>query len=394
MTDEDQARVLRHALAARLTAGGALRDPRWITAFEKVPRHLLVPQFLLDRARNGTYETVDSADPARHGEWLERVYADEPLVTQTAGPFSVSSSSQPSLMAEMLEALAITGRERVLEIGTGTGYNAALLCEGLSSDDQVFSVDIDPELIAAARDRLSRAGYRPAVAALDGEGGWPARAPYQRIIATCSMPRVPAGWIAQIAEGGLILVNLYRQLGGGALALLRVEHGQASGRFLPFSGGFMPTRTLRRVSGPELLEEHRAGDEAAGCDGAARATAISAEVLRDDAFGMVAALRVDAGQVGLLPEGEPEQHWLLSGDGSWAYQTAGEDGGLVAVQAGPAALWDQVEAAHEEWTALGRPGRGEYGLTVTAGGDHIIWHGSPSGPSWVLDPGTCRGGLA
>src|SRR5262249_50607853 len=155
----------------------------------------------------------------------------------------------PSLMARMLEALDITGTERVLEIGTGTGYNAALLCEGLDDGGHVVSVDIDGGLVEAARAHLSSLGYAPTVATVDGEAGYPDPAPYDRIIATCSLPRVPVEWIAQTAEGGLILLNLFRDLGGGALALLRVEGGQASGHFLPTYGGFMPTRTLARVTG-------------------------------------------------------------------------------------------------------------------------------------------------
>ncbi|MCW2914403.1 MAG: Protein-L-isoaspartate(D-aspartate) O-methyltransferase [Actinomycetia bacterium] len=379
--EEDQERDLRRALVAKLTEDGSLRDPRWIAAFQAVPRHVFVPRFLLDRTHTNTYEPVDATDPAQHREWLERVYSDEPLVTRVDGMFSVSSSSQPSLMADMLETLQITGAERVLEIGTGTGYNSALLCEGLGTDDQVFSVDIDADLVEAARGHLDGLGYRPTLATLDGAEGYPDGAPYDRIIATCSLPRVPVEWIAQTAEGGLILVNLYRDLGGGALALLRVEDGQASGHFMPYFGGFMPTCTIERIPGSELLATHRTHEDA-DRDGVERATAMSEDLLKDDTFGMVAALRVDAQRLGLLPEGEPEQFWLLGRDGSWAYQTTDKGGGLIAVQGGPIELWDQLEAAYDDWTALGRPAREEYGLTVTAGGEHIIWHGAPSGPSW------------
>jgi len=367
-------RELPHAMAAGLTASGALSSRRWVSAFEAVPRHVFVPRIFLDLDGTGSYELLDGCDPGRRREWLEQVYADEPLVIELDGDAWVSSSSQPSLMAMMLEALTVTGSERVLEVGTGTGYNAALLCAGLGSE-QVVSVDIDAGLVDTARARLRGLGYVPVLAAADGAGGYPGAAPYDRIIATCSMPRIPLGWLAQTAPGGLIMANLYRELGGGALALLAAAGDRASGHFLPFSGGFMPTRTVSRATGTDLLGRRRGG-------GARRPAAIDAGVLDDDAFGMFAALRLPGIQrLGLLPAGEPEQAWLLGHDGSWACQAG--PGGLVT-QGGPVRLWDLLEAIYRDWTALGCPPRAELGLTVTADGSHLLWHSAPDGPAWTL----------
>jgi protein-L-isoaspartate O-methyltransferase len=357
------ARELSRALVAKLRAAGALRSRRWINAFQAVPRHVLVPRIYVYRGRPGGYELLDSG---RRREWLEQVYADEPLVTELDGEVWVSSSSQPSLMAMMLESLAVTGAERVLEIGTGSGYNAALLCDGLGSG-QVASIDIDPALVGVARARLAGLGYTPDLAAADGAGGYPAAAPYDR---------VPRSWIVQAARGGLIMVSLYRELGGGALALLTAADGGASGRFLPFSGGFMPVRGERQVSGVDLLD---ACDEA---DGTRRPAAVSASVLDDDGFGMFAALRLPGCQrLGLLPADEASQTWLLGRDGSWAWQA---DPGGPVTQGGPARLWDRLEDAYRDWTALGGPPREEFGLTVTASGEHLLWHGTPDGPAWSL----------
>ena len=80
----------------------------------------------------------------------------------------------------------------------------------------------------------------------DGADGYRGGAPYDRVIATCSLPEIPAAWIDQAAPGARILVNLHRELGGGALALLTVSGGQASGHFASFFGGFM-TRTITTV---------------------------------------------------------------------------------------------------------------------------------------------------
>ncbi|HWR47240.1 MAG TPA: methyltransferase domain-containing protein [Pseudonocardiaceae bacterium] len=127
---------------------------------------------------------------------MELVYSDTTLITAVADyaergvRIPVSSSSKPDLMVRMLEELDVTDGDRVLEIGTGTGYNAALLSHRLGSQN-VFSLDVDPALIAAARPRLTRLGYHPTLAAVDGAAGLAGHAPYARIIATCSVPAIP-----------------------------------------------------------------------------------------------------------------------------------------------------------------------------------------------------------
>jgi hypothetical protein len=181
------------------------------------------------------------------------------------------------------------------------------------------------------------------------------------------MVRIPPSWIAQTSNGGLVLANLYRDLGGGALVLLHVGGDQASGHFLPFSGGFMPTRTHPIVRGVDLLEAH--AEDNVTMRQARAGTAVPCS----DAFSMFAALRVPAQRVGLLPDTGPEQTWLLGRDGSWAYQTASEDGPVV-VQGGPAKLWDMLDDACADWEALGRPPREAFGLSVMSTGEHPIWH--------------------
>lgn len=365
-------RELRRALAAGLAASGALRTPRWTRAFETVPRHVFAPVIIVG---DGTArELVDGAAPGQRERWLDLVYRDEPLVTQVSERGTwLSSSSQPSLMALMLEALDAVGGERILEVGTGTGYNAALLCEGLGSG-QVASIDIDAGLVSAARERLRQLGYAPDLATADGAAGYPAAAPYDRFIATCSLPRVPPAWIAQAAPGGLILLNLYRELGGGVLARLRVRDGRASGRFAPFFAGFMPARAIVPADAAELAGAHWA--EA----GERRAAQVPASALSEDAFGAFAALRLPGVQrIGMLPDGEPEQAWLVSGDGSWACHASG-----AVRQGGPRRLWDQVEALHRDWDDAGRPARDELGLTVTPDGGHRLWRGSEDEPGWAI----------
>jgi len=141
----------------------------------------------------GAGPPVYAAERQQRAHWLAAVYSDESLITKVVHVPSprgsgyqrfTSSSTLPSLMLTMLEALDVTDGCRVLEIGTGSGYNAALLCERLGSE-LLTSVDVDLELIELAGPRLAANGYTPTLAAVDGAKGYPPRAPYDRVIATC-----------------------------------------------------------------------------------------------------------------------------------------------------------------------------------------------------------------
>lgn len=296
------------------------------------------------------------------------VYSDEPLVTRL-DPWGVpaSSSTMPSLMAAMLDSLEVTGSERTLEIGTGTGYNTALLCHRLG-DDNVVSLDIDAELVECARSRLARLGYRPRLAVGDGADGFPAAAPFDRIIATCAWPRVPAGWLTQVRDGGLILVNLFRGLHGGGLAALRVRDGRASGGFLARYGGFMPSRTdLWTPPGPGRLPHPDLGE------GSRRPVLVSRQALdADDGFALVAALTVDVVRIPRWSE-DGERLWLHAPDGSWACLLDDE-----VVQGGSVMLWDAIEDAYRQWRSA--PSR-EMTLTVTADGPHVARYADVS---WTI----------
>src|SRR5207248_3424045 len=173
---------LRRRLVGHLLDEGVLADPRWVDAFQTVPRHVFLPRFFT--LSDGLWTAVDRED---HG-WLETVYSPAVLVTQLdddpsrwdvarrSGPLPgtpSSSSSMPSIMAIMLEELQVQDGHRVLEIGTGTGYNAALLSHRCGAG-QVSTVDIDPVIVREARERLAVAGYHPACAVGDGALGFPA----------------------------------------------------------------------------------------------------------------------------------------------------------------------------------------------------------------------------
>ncbi|MFI8822452.1 methyltransferase domain-containing protein [Streptomyces sp. NPDC053431] len=236
MFAEEGARA-RRALVREIEAYGALRDPAWRTAFAQVPRHLFVPYYYVPGA--GGYERLWSGDPdpARRTRWLLGAYRDGALATRVRDGELVSSASQPSLMARMLEALDVRDGHDVLEIGAGTGYHAALLCHRLG-DAHVTTVDLEEEITESARVHLAAAGYRPAVITGDGARGCAERAPYDRIVATCEVPSIPYAWLDQSRPDARILAPL----SSGLILLAVRDPDHAEGRFLATSAYFVALR--------------------------------------------------------------------------------------------------------------------------------------------------------
>ncbi|MFD7990786.1 methyltransferase domain-containing protein [Streptomyces mexicanus] len=237
----------RAALVRTIDASGAwARDPVWREAFAAVPRHLFVPYYYVAVAGGYERRWGESPDPGARERWLRGAYADVPLATRLRDGELISSSSQPSLMAKMLAALEIEDGDRVLEIGAGSGYNAALLAHRLGDDGLVTTVDLDPEITESARRHLAAAGHHPAVVTGDGARGVPERAPYDRIIATCALPSIPRAWLAQCTPGGRILTPI-----ATGLVVLTVEDAaHAEGRFLDTPAYFVPLRGAGRPAPP------------------------------------------------------------------------------------------------------------------------------------------------
>jgi protein-L-isoaspartate(D-aspartate) O-methyltransferase len=244
---EDLAASARAALVREIEADGVWSDdPVWRDAFAAVPRHLFVPYYYMGVAGGYERRWGQSPDPAARERWVRGAYADTPLATRLRDGELLSSSSQPSLMAMMLVALEVADGSRVLEIGAGTGYNAALLAHRLGDDDLVTTVDLEPEITESARQHLAAAGYHPVVVTGDGARGVPERAPFDRVIATCALPSIPRAWLAQCRPGARILTPLAT----GLVALAVRDAGHAEGRFLHTPAYFVPLRGGRR-SEPE-----------------------------------------------------------------------------------------------------------------------------------------------
>ncbi|MFH9083072.1 methyltransferase domain-containing protein [Streptomyces sp. NPDC017673] len=241
---EALADAARAELVREIDADGAWADdPVWREAFAAVPRHLFVPYYYVTGARGYERRWCESPDREARERWVRGAYADVPLATRLRDGELLSSSSQPSLMARMLVALRVEDGDRVLEVGAGTGYNAALLAHRLGADDLVTTIDLEPEITESARQHLAAAGHHPVVVTGDGARGVPERAPFDRIIATCELPTVPRAWLAQCRPGGRILTPLAT----GLLTLTVRDAEHAEGPFLPGAAFFVPLRGGRRA---------------------------------------------------------------------------------------------------------------------------------------------------
>lgn len=244
----------RAALADLLRRAGLLRSPAVEAAIRAVPRHLFLP----------------AEEPAE-------AYADKAIVTQTgADGEPTSSASQPSIVAIMLEQLAVQPGQRVLEVGAGTGYNAALLAYLVGAAGRVVSIDVDPETAAGAREHLAAAGVpNVEVLAADGWLGHRDGAPYDRVVATVGIWDVSPSWLDQLADDGLLVAPLW--LGPGlqtSIAFRRVGDELHSGSVVLC--GFMRLRGAG--AGPERYRPV-AGWQVAGEGLGAGATSVLARLL-------------------------------------------------------------------------------------------------------------------
>ncbi|WP_428558791.1 MAG: protein-L-isoaspartate(D-aspartate) O-methyltransferase [Solidesulfovibrio sp. DCME] len=190
-------RMVREQIESRGVA-----DPDVLRAMRRVPRHLFVEEALVPQA----YE--DHPVPIGHGQTI----------------------SQPYVVAWMTELLEVAPGMRVLEIGTGSGYQAAILAE---LGAWVFTVERMRPLFEAARERLGAMGYRKVRFKLDdGTLGWPEEAPFERMVVTAGGPRIPEPLLAQLADPGRLVIPVGPSRRSQALHVVRKENGRILARKL------------------------------------------------------------------------------------------------------------------------------------------------------------------
>jgi hypothetical protein len=241
------------------------------------------------------------------------------------------------------------------------------MCHALG-EEYVTSVDIDPALVEAARGRLAEHGYRPHLAAADGELGLPGRAPYDHLIATCSVTAIPPVWIEQVRPGGTILTNLRGRLMQGAQVRLTVRaDGTASGHFLPGYGSFMALR-----HDPTAPFDYRVVVDKDHGPVRTRSTTLDPTALLDDrAWGFVAQMYLP--DLIVYPVSDDAFGPGIEGvtvDRSWfrvSVDRARANGQRTMVHAGPRDICAILEDAHHEWEVADRPRWERYGMTVGQG---------------------------
>jgi protein-L-isoaspartate(D-aspartate) O-methyltransferase len=361
-------------LADYLAARHVPASPQWRRLLHAVPRHLFVPAraFAVPGAEGApAARAIDrDADPA---SWWDAVYSDMAVITQrddgagdpgTPQGLATCSLSAPGVAISFLELLGPRPGQRILEIGTGTGWTAAILT---ATGASVTSIDIDPALLATARTNLHAAGYTPRLVGDDGADGVPGEV-FDRLHVTCGVSQIPYAWIAQLVPGGVaVLPWLPDAQNGYQVRLVARDDGTAAGTFHG-PAGYMMLRAQR--TGPTLWHPHHTGD----------ADTTTTTLDPRDIVAAGDAARLALTQVpGLVLTTRPDDDGSLSihlaeaghPDRSWAACDSGPDGLHAVTQYGPRRLWDETEHAFTTWTAAGRPGPDKFRLLITPDGQQV-----------------------
>ena len=230
---QDEAGELRNLLVKELVSQRAIGSQTVRRAFEEVPRHLFVP-----------------------GVDLATAYSNRPIFIRWDEGIPISSSSEPRMMAIMVEQLNLEPGSRVLEIGAGTGYNAAILAHVGGETGSVITMDIDQDIVDEAAGNLAKTGYGN-IKAICGDGfeGFPGDLPYDRITVTVGAYDISPHWVNQLKEGGVMVVPLWFKGYFLCVALEKREGGLRSlsaspCTFIPIRGGSQPTEGYFPIGDP------------------------------------------------------------------------------------------------------------------------------------------------
>lgn len=367
----------RRALAGRLVQAGVLSTPAWRAAVEAVPRELFLnPGVFLQE--NGWWQPVTAlgTDPE---EWVKIAYTVDTLTTQLDGHLTAdqvsepvrglptSSSTTPALVVGMLESLEVETGHQVQEIGTGTGYSAALMCHRLG-EDNVTTIEVDPAVAARADAALETAGFSTWTVTGDGLLGNPRRAPYDRTIATCLVRRIPYAWVRQTKPGGIILSTIGAWANGAGLAKVTVkEDGTAEGRIIG-RASFMQARSqaTQQVSGDLSARTAYADTD--------RKAKVSPLMLDEWMPAFLAQLAAPGAQYMRASKEGTQLLYLFDPEQESFVEFIPDGKGWQVRQGGPVALWDDIEQTLIAWQEAGRPDITAVRLHITKE-CHTYWIG-------------------
>jgi protein-L-isoaspartate O-methyltransferase len=336
-----------HALA--LADAATHPGSRWYQPVASVPRHVFVPAWWARDGRRWTLRRGPLADAYTDRSLVTRVgtaHADAAADGDRPRGRPTSSSTEPSLLLTMYRYARLAEGLDIADIGTGSGYGAALLATRYG-DRHVATMDVDDYLVAAAAARLADVGLRPAAQTVDATGPLPAT--YDRIVATVSVHTIPASWLAALRPGGRLVVAI---TGTWMVITARRTADGVVGQVERDWAGFMTTRT-----GPDYPAPPPTGVDAIGDrDGEQVGTGRHPVLNIADAWELSTMLALAApGIEHRYQPGPGGRHTALMAhpDGSWARATATGTEPPTVHQGGPRRLWDELDRVRDDWLRLG-----------------------------------------
>ncbi|QVQ50208.1 hypothetical protein J4H86_14735 [Spiractinospora alimapuensis] len=348
----------------------------WAEALTAAPRKAFVPDRGFDA---GAFTWIDRDQDPRG--WEEAVLGDSAIITQVddgrteLSPRTAvqvvdwtSSCSSPGVVFAFLRLLDPYPGDRVLEIGTGTGWTAGLLSARLGSTS-VTSVEVDERLAATARVNLERMGFTPTLLVVDGAFGAPEGAPYDRLHVTCGVREFPYAWVEQTRPGGIIVAPWMPDPHNfGFRVRLSATGSAAVGRCVG-SAGYTMLRA-QRVGRPPIQGETR--ESVAEVD--PRRIGHANPGLRLAFAALLPGVSVGSGATNPT-DGTYRIALRDVARDSHALATQSSGGGTAQVtQSGPRDLWGELEAAYLAWVGWGEPDMDRFGLTVDAEGQRLWLH--------------------
>jgi protein-L-isoaspartate(D-aspartate) O-methyltransferase len=338
----------------RMLRASGMRDPSIVSAVSANPRHLFIDQYYqMTKAGRRLSRVTDKGPTTRQ---LNRIYSDAAIPTHQHPP---SSSSQPSLVASMLQNLGLREGHRVLEVGAGTGWNAALMGHIVGDSGRVTTVDIQADVTRRARRHLRRArSSNVTVITGDGYSGHTQTGPFDRIVTTVSTPSIPETWIEQLKTGGLMLTVLQETPGDGWDLLVRLKKGKTG-----MSGGVVDLVGFMTLTG-RLSTSRSSRDEVVDLYPGKKARKVHAP-WSDFSGGALLRVQRDfhffAQLEGFLLEPTRSGEHIVSHPDLDGHMISRRDG---LDRYGSTALSDRFDKMFTKWADYGSPTRRDYAIRI------------------------------
>jgi Protein-L-isoaspartate carboxylmethyltransferase len=361
---EEQAQLYRGQLVYELVRKGALlRHSPLYEAFLVVPRHAFIDHYYEQAvhgfAANRVPAPDEDADQEQWHRWLQQIYTDAPLVTQVDEKgLPTSSSSMPSMMIAMLHALELEPGQRVVEIGTGTGYNAAIMTLLVGANQLVTSLEIDATLAQLAQQRLEHICGKGVLVYSENALTWQGDALVDRVLATTSWPTIPLNWIAALALQGILVMELHGDFVSVLLQLQKVAPDRIDVVLIPaWHGCFMRMRSQAEaaVQHAQILSNLPTLQQ----------TTISIQTFAPELFkqqpGLALMFQCRFPMVGMRRiYRQGVQHvYLIDEQRSAMVQFQANEEGWQVTASGNYNLWQAYLAVYQQWSSWGCPSLNE-----------------------------------